>query len=449
MSRLHPDTLRDLMRRIPFLSRLSVAQLDGLGLMLEAHRYDENQAVYKEGQLGDSMLMVVTGRLSVRVKSSTSTQEVEVAAVYPGEVVGEGALFDPGPRSATVVATKVTQVLELTRGTLRTLVDSAPDIAVAVVGATIQMLARRIRDTNGRIETEMEKRGLATASRAGASPSLPSPPQAQEAGARIDLRQVSCLKGFSNQELQALVKAAPPLRYGQATTLCREGDPGDSCFILAHGLVSIVRQIGGLERTMAVLETGALVGQMALIDRSPRSATVRTNGEAIVLTLHQRAFDQLLGAANPFAVKFQEQIAIAGVKQLRMANGRFAGLVDRPPVNSSTMPAIRDGAPLPPRQPGGLGNRSDIIPGGRSDIIPGGRSDVIRAGRSDVIRAGRSDVIPAGGRRAEGNRQQSEDSHVGEMLTYMQTALGEWNMSLEDLENVKFSKPDVPPIRNR
>ncbi|MBT9556750.1 MAG: cyclic nucleotide-binding domain-containing protein [Myxococcales bacterium] len=425
-TRLHPDTMREALKRVPFLSTFDAATLDAVGSMLGARRLEEGQSLYREGEPGDSMMIVVSGRLAVKVRSRSSpratsavmaaTDEVDVAAVYPGEVVGEMACVDPGPRSASVVATKTSQVLELSRTTLRTFIDHAPKVAVAVVGAVIGLLARRVRDTNGRIETEMGRRGIATGSRM--STALPPLSGVGQDDGRVDLRQVACLKGFSNAELEALVKVAPPKSYADGTVLCREGEPGDSCFIVAKGVVTIVRSVGGMERVMAVLEGGSLVGQMALVDRSPRSATVRVRGEAVVLTLHQRAFDQLLSNVHPFAVKFQEQIAVAGTRQLRLANQRFAGLIERPPV-TGTHPAVSVAeAPSVSR------------PAAASPLGPKAGPPPARG------------PLPPRDPTLEG-RPRSEDERMADMLTYMQTALGEWNLSLEDIEDVTFETPDA------
>ncbi len=451
-TRLHPDTMREALKRVPFLSSFDAATLDAVGSMLGARRLDEGQALYRQGEQGDSMMIVVSGRLAVRVRSSSSprataavlppggersslprmdgaqqssqeTDEIEVAAVYPGEVVGEMACVDPGPRSASVVATKASQVLELSRTTLRTFLDHAPKVAVAVVGAVIGLLARRVRDTNGRIEAEMGRRGITTGCRVTAA--LPPLTGVGQEDGRVDLRQVACLKGFSNAELEALVKVAPPKSYGDGTVLCREGEPGDSCFIVAKGVVIIVRVVAGMERVMAVLEAGSLVGQMALVDRSPRSATVCVRGEAVVLTLHQRAFGQLLSNVHPFAVKFQEQIAVAGTRQLRLANQRFAGLVERSPV-TATVPAVTTAQVATPGRSGS--------PAPSAGPAPTRRSGPPQSSRPHSSAPPPSPLDP---------RPRSEDERMADMLTYMQTALGEWNMSLEDMESVKFETPEA------
>jgi CRP-like cAMP-binding protein len=68
---------------------------------------------------------------------------------------------------------------------------------------------------------------------------------------------------------------------------------------------------------------------MALVDSSPRAASVRAQTRVVVLELGRDVFERLVRSANPFALRFQRQIALAGIRQLRLANARLAGLLGR------------------------------------------------------------------------------------------------------------------------
>ena len=77
-------------------------------------------------------------------------------------------------------------------------------------------------------------------------------------------------------ELSAeLFKTARPIRLKADQTLFTAGDPGDGCYRVEQGLlkVSVVSPSGG-ERILAILGPGALVGELAMIDAQPRSASV-------------------------------------------------------------------------------------------------------------------------------------------------------------------------------
>lgn len=74
-------------------------------------------------------------------------------------------------------------------------------------------------------------------------------------------------------------------RYAHGEELLREGDPGDSFFILVDGEVSIWRGRGSHTALLARLSRGAVFGEMSLVSRSARTATVRAIGEVDALEL--------------------------------------------------------------------------------------------------------------------------------------------------------------------
>jgi CRP-like cAMP-binding protein len=76
--------------------------------------------------------------------------------------------------------------------------------------------------------------------------------------------------------------------------LFQQGDPGDRFFSIVEGQVEIfVEEPSGLRRRVAVLQQGDCFGELALIERAPRSAGARTLGRTVVLSLHQDAFSAL------------------------------------------------------------------------------------------------------------------------------------------------------------
>ncbi|MBM4344412.1 MAG: cyclic nucleotide-binding domain-containing protein [Deltaproteobacteria bacterium] len=145
--------------------------------------------------------------------------------------------------------------------------------------------------------------------------------------ATVDLRKLASLRDYTNSELRLLASVAPAREFTPGQSLCKEGTSGQSCFLLAIGEVQVNRVFEDGERVLATLKAGQIVGQMALVDRSPRSASVVSSGEVIALELTRDVFERLLKASSPLALRFQEQIAIAGIRQLRMATQRLGTLL--------------------------------------------------------------------------------------------------------------------------
>ena len=78
--------------------------------------------------------------------------------------------------------------------------------------------------------------------------------------------------------------------YEKGEIICREGDPGDCMYIIQSGAVEISRQKGSQEVVVAMLEQGDFFGEMALLDRQPRSATVKTLCRTRLLPLTKDSF---------------------------------------------------------------------------------------------------------------------------------------------------------------
>lgn len=79
--------------------------------------------------------------------------------------------------------------------------------------------------------------------------------------------------------------------YADGDVVVRQGESGDCMFTLQEGRLEVlVKHEGRDEMRVAVMETGAIFGEMAIFEREVRSATVRALGEARVLTIDKKNF---------------------------------------------------------------------------------------------------------------------------------------------------------------
>jgi len=91
-----------------------------------------------------------------------------------------------------------------------------------------------------------------------------------------------------------LFRQARLVRLKPQQTLFTAGDPGDSCALVDEGLlkVHVISPSGG-ERILAILGPGALVGELAMIDGAPRSASVSALKETTLRVVSRAAFDRI------------------------------------------------------------------------------------------------------------------------------------------------------------
>lgn len=78
--------------------------------------------------------------------------------------------------------------------------------------------------------------------------------------------------------------------YRDGEVICRQGEPAGQMYIVQSGRVLVVREEQGSQFVIRELTEGDVFGELAVLERQPRSATVRASGTARVLTLDTQAF---------------------------------------------------------------------------------------------------------------------------------------------------------------
>jgi len=91
---------------------------------------------------------------------------------------------------------------------------------------------------------------------------------------------------LSNQELQYAAELSRPRRFATGQIVFEEGEVGDSLYVIAGGEVEVLRRNAtGEQQPIAVLRAPEFFGEMSLIDKEYRSATVRARTDAQLLHL--------------------------------------------------------------------------------------------------------------------------------------------------------------------
>jgi CRP-like cAMP-binding protein len=111
------------------------------------------------------------------------------------------------------------------------------------------------------------------------------------------LRQAALFDGLSQPELLAVAALCQAHSFRSGEIITTQGEHGDELFVVSQGFVEVTLANpggGGEPRTVVQLGPGQIVGEMSLVDRGPRSATVRalTDG-AVLQALKREAFLEL------------------------------------------------------------------------------------------------------------------------------------------------------------
>ncbi len=108
------------------------------------------------------------------------------------------------------------------------------------------------------------------------------------------LRRLELFSGLSEADLDWLSAQAEPFALETGETLIEEGAPGDAAFIVIEGELEVTKKSDVQNIVIALREPGEVVGEMALLDQSPRMATVRAISASKLLRIRGEAFQQLL-----------------------------------------------------------------------------------------------------------------------------------------------------------
>jgi CRP/FNR family cyclic AMP-dependent transcriptional regulator len=111
-------------------------------------------------------------------------------------------------------------------------------------------------------------------------------------------------------ELSEVVHIMQVQRVRDGHAVFREGDPGDAWYVIFDGQADVYKEEDFLpRRKVATLLPRACFGEMAILDHSPRSATVVAAGECTVFRFPRADFEQLLADGNLAAYKLIYEMA--------------------------------------------------------------------------------------------------------------------------------------------
>ena len=109
------------------------------------------------------------------------------------------------------------------------------------------------------------------------------------------LAKVPLFKGAPERALEIAASAVRKRVFEPGTTIFQEGDKGEALYIMAKGLVKLSKvDLGGHEKTLAIMQPPEFFGEMALLGQTTRSATVTTLNEVHCFLLFNDDFRRLM-----------------------------------------------------------------------------------------------------------------------------------------------------------
>jgi CRP-like cAMP-binding protein len=113
------------------------------------------------------------------------------------------------------------------------------------------------------------------------------------------LQDVELFNGLTKAELTEIALICREKRIASGEVITIQGKPGDEMYIITEGFVQVSIRKGSKERTIVNLGTGQIFGEMALVDKGPRSATVKAISDpTVVQIMHASDFDHICNQNN-------------------------------------------------------------------------------------------------------------------------------------------------------
>lgn len=131
---------------------------------------------------------------------------------------------------------------------------------------------------------------------------------------------------LSPEQMAKIMAYIEPLELKAGDILFEEGDTGDYvCFIIS-GSLEVIKMTTWQNFTtvIATLYEGSCIGEMSLIDHSPRSASIRADEDTRLAILTQRAFDVMVDAEPELGVNILKGVARALSDNLRSTTDKLA-----------------------------------------------------------------------------------------------------------------------------
>lgn len=263
------NRLQVVSKKVMLLNRLDEDQLTNVLDAMEERQVTSGEVVIQQGDDGDNFYVIDSGNFDIYIDSEKGPQMV---GSYDGSgFFGELALMYNMPRAATIKARSDGILWSLDRKTFRQIIIKA--------------------NANKRKQFEEF------------------------------LKSLSVLENIADHERSKIADVMESQKFKDGEVILRQGDVIDSAsfvYFLMSGTCSISVTIDGSEKVVKEISSGACFGEVALITKEPRNATITASSNVVAGVLDVNAFERLLGPCKNIMArnidKYAEELAQLSVE---------------------------------------------------------------------------------------------------------------------------------------
>ncbi|MCB0414225.1 MAG: cyclic nucleotide-binding domain-containing protein [Bdellovibrionales bacterium] len=132
------------LKSMPFFHKLSTRQIKVISNYIHERVYEENEYFFELDHPGAALFIIKSGQVDIEIPNDARDGFTVVAQLSKGTFLGELALLDNSPRTASAKATKRTVALSLFRDDLTQLMKLEPEIAAEIYKALATLVGKRL-----------------------------------------------------------------------------------------------------------------------------------------------------------------------------------------------------------------------------------------------------------------------------------------------------------------
>lgn len=294
-----PVQVIEILSRSDLFRRLDPALLDTIARDMVVMEVDEGRALIRQGDQADRMFVIVRGTATASITAKDGRQQT-IRQMGPGDIVGEVAIIAGGERTATVTTSSPVVVASFTADQFRRLMAADPAGAHQLSATVVDRLRR----------------------------------------SQLAVHLTRLFGALEIDALDEIERSVEWISLRSGEVLFRQNDEADAAYVLISGRLRVsVGDAGGNERIVNEIGRGEAVGEIALLTRGVRSATVYAIRESDLARFSRNAFENLTRKYPGSMVQ------VAQMMGRRLQNVQFSGQPPHPEIHSVAL--------IP------LGNRSD------------------------------------------------------------------------------------------
>lgn len=288
---------KSLISNFPCFSQISDQELTYLASLCEEIHYNSGHAIVTEGDVVDSVYIIVEGKAEVILKNQDRSP---IAILRPSEGIGLndlGFYSKTGLRTASVIASSDIVLLRLSVQSLNEFLERYPEINQIMAQTAKKMLRMSL------------------------------------------IKDAAPFVELSKDQIQWLEEKIIERHYEPNEIIFTEGESGDSCYLIYSGKVDIfTTDEAGKEHSLAHLGKSDLFGEIALITSALRNASARALESTTLLILYRKDFLELMNQSKPIL----EAITTSMLDRMRPSMNKQTIIYQRQTADGETLITLKN-----------------------------------------------------------------------------------------------------------